>query len=159
MLFLQCTHLSYKFVLLDIPPSHLPLTFHLFFRFYHKFVFPSKIYWLHNQKTSPILIYTSPLIIIPWRPWCLFVFFFFLFLLLFFFFFLTMSMACEISPGQGSNLHHSSDPSHCTDNAQSLTCWATRKLQNTLSFVFLEKCHFFILSSTVFCTDQPFKWI
>ena len=29
---------------------------------------------------------------------------------------------------QGSNLHHSSNPSHCSDNAQSLACYATRGL-------------------------------
>ena len=31
-------------------------------------------------------------------------------------------------PGQGSNLRHSSDPSHCSDNARSFTCSATREL-------------------------------
>ena len=31
-------------------------------------------------------------------------------------------------PGQGSNSHDSSDLSHSTDNARSLTCWATREL-------------------------------
>ena len=30
--------------------------------------------------------------------------------------------------GQGLNLSHSSDPSHCSDNAESLTHWATREL-------------------------------
>ena len=34
-------------------------------------------------------------------------------------------------PGQGSNLHHSNDPSHCSDGARSLTCCATRKLPNS----------------------------
>ena len=29
---------------------------------------------------------------------------------------------------EGSNLHHSSDPTHSSDDARSLTCWATRKL-------------------------------
>lgn len=39
-----------------------------------------------------------------------------------------MSMACRSSkfPGKGSNLCHSSNPSHSTDKAKSLTCWATR---------------------------------
>ena len=36
--------------------------------------------------------------------------------------------------GQGSN-PHSSDPSCCSDNASSLTCWATRKLH---TFKFLK---------------------
>ena len=31
--------------------------------------------------------------------------------------------------GQGSNSCHSSDLSHCGDNARSLTCWATREFQ------------------------------
>ena len=30
--------------------------------------------------------------------------------------------------GQGSNLHHSSDLKHCSDNARSLARWATREL-------------------------------
>ena len=30
-------------------------------------------------------------------------------------------------PGKGSNLHHSSDPSHCSDNAGSLTHSTTRE--------------------------------
>ena len=34
---------------------------------------------------------------------------------------------------QGSNPPHSSDLTHCSDNARSLTCWATRELQK---FVF-----------------------
>ena len=29
--------------------------------------------------------------------------------------------------GQGSNLCHSSNPTHSSDNARSLTCWATRE--------------------------------
>lgn len=35
------------------------------------------------------------------------------------------------SLGQGLNPSHSHDPkpSHCIDNAKSLTCWATRELQ------------------------------
>ena len=36
-------------------------------------------------------------------------------------------------PGQGSIPHHSSDPSHCSDNARSLTHWTTRELhQHTI---------------------------
>ena len=35
-------------------------------------------------------------------------------------------------PGQGSNSSHSSDPSHCSDNARSLTRCATRELQRFL---------------------------
>ena len=31
-------------------------------------------------------------------------------------------------PGQGSNPHGSSDPSHWSDNMGSLTCWATQEL-------------------------------
>ena len=31
-------------------------------------------------------------------------------------------------PGQGSDSSHSSDPSHCSDNARSLIHWATREL-------------------------------
>ena len=31
-------------------------------------------------------------------------------------------------PRPGLNLRHSSDSSHCSDNARSLTCWATREL-------------------------------
>ena len=38
-----------------------------------------------------------------------------------FFFFLAVPMACESSLGQGSKLLHSSDPSHSSDNARSLT--------------------------------------
>ena len=42
--------------------------------------------------------------------------------------FLTTPVACRSSPGQGSNPHHSSDLSHCSDNAKSLTCCAPREL-------------------------------
>ena len=34
--------------------------------------------------------------------------------------------------GQGTNLHHSSHPSHCIDKARSLTCCTTRELQAPL---------------------------
>ena len=44
---------------------------------------------------------------------------------LFFFFFW---LCPQKFPGQGSNLCHSSDPSQCSDNARSLTHWATREL-------------------------------
>ena len=50
-------------------------------------------------------------------PTCLFFFFFF------FFFGHTHSMWKFL--GQGSNLHHSRDPSHCSNNTVSWTCWAT----------------------------------
>ena len=33
-------------------------------------------------------------------------------------------------PIRGSNLHHSSDPSHGSDDTRSLACEATRELQN-----------------------------
>ena len=33
-------------------------------------------------------------------------------------------------PGKGSNLHHSSDPSHCSDNAGCLTSRATREFSS-----------------------------
>ena len=36
-------------------------------------------------------------------------------------------------PGQGSNLHHRSDPSHSSDNTRSLTHQATRELISTFS--------------------------
>ena len=49
---------------------------------------------------------------------------FFLFYLLFIF----LATACGSSWGQESNTHHSSDPSHCSDNAGSLTSCATREL-------------------------------
>lgn len=35
-------------------------------------------------------------------------------------------------PGQGSNLHRSSDPSHCSDHIGSLTCWATQELHGDI---------------------------
>ena len=44
-----------------------------------------------------------------------------------------VSEACGSSPGQGLNLHHSSNPSnpsHCSDITGSLTCYATRELPN-----------------------------
>ena len=47
-------------------------------------------------------------------------------------------------PGQGSNLHHSSDPSSCSDKAGSLTCCATGKLP----YVFIKD-----LLNPVKCTD------
>ena len=37
-------------------------------------------------------------------------------------------------PGQGSNGCHSSDPSHCSDSAKSLTHCTTRELQQVLFF-------------------------
>ena len=36
--------------------------------------------------------------------------------------------------GQGSNLCHSSDPSHSSDNAGSLTLWTNRELTCRLNF-------------------------
>ena len=48
--------------------------------------------------------------------------------------------------GQGSKLHHSSHPSHCSDNTRSLTHWATRELLvNIFLFSFL---FFFLLHQT-----------
>ena len=48
---------------------------------------------------------------------------------------LSIFVSCIILPcgiqkflSQGSNLQHSGDQSHSTDNAGSLTCWATREL-------------------------------
>ena len=38
-------------------------------------------------------------------------------------------------PGQGSNLHHSSDPNHNSDNARSLTHLATRELSRVEFFI------------------------
>ena len=43
------------------------------------------------------------------------------------FFGCTLSM--QNFPSQGSNPHHGSHPSCCSDNAESLTCCATRELQ------------------------------
>ena len=40
--------------------------------------------------------------------------------------------------GQGSNLHQSSDPSRCSDNTRSLTCYPTRELSIFLRTVL---CH------------------
>ena len=44
-------------------------------------------------------------------------------------------------PGQGSNLSHSSNPSHCSDNNGYLTHWATQELLNSKSKTD-EKLHF-----------------
>ena len=41
--------------------------------------------------------------------------------------FLAVTVACKSSQGQGSNLCHSSGPSHSSDNTRSLTHWATRE--------------------------------
>ena len=41
-------------------------------------------------------------------------------------------------PSQGSNPHHCSNPSYCSDNAGSLTHWATRELQDLCTFVTCE---------------------
>ena len=49
----------------------------------------------------------------------------------FYLFFVFFGCACGMQkfPGQGSNLHHRTDPScHCSDNTGSLTRWATREL-------------------------------
>ena len=47
------------------------------------------------------------------------------------FLFVCFGWACGMQKflGQGSNQHHSSDPGHCSDNAKSLTCCATKELQ------------------------------
>ena len=37
-------------------------------------------------------------------------------------------------PDQGWNPCHSSNPTHCSDNAGSLTCWATRELQQLIFY-------------------------
>ena len=50
--------------------------------------------------------------------------------LLYFFFFFGCAHGIWTFPGQGSNLSHSSDPSHCSDSARSLTHCATRELQD-----------------------------
>ena len=42
--------------------------------------------------------------------------------------FLVGNKACGSFRGQGSNLHHGSNPSHSSDKAASLTHWATREL-------------------------------
>ena len=41
--------------------------------------------------------------------------------------------ALSIQKFQGSNLHQSSDPSHSSDNAGSLTCKATKEFQETIT--------------------------
>ena len=43
-------------------------------------------------------------------------------------FFLAAPVACVSSPDQRPNLLHSINPSHCSDNATYLTCWATWEL-------------------------------
>ena len=45
----------------------------------------------------------------------------------FFFFFVFVSSMKKFL-GQESNMRHSSDPSHSSDNTKSLTHWATREL-------------------------------
>ena len=54
--------------------------------------------------------------------------------LLFFFFFFPLGRAHGTWKfwGQGSNLCHCSNLSHSSDNAESLTCWATRELHFSL---------------------------
>ena len=49
---------------------------------------------------------------------------------LFVFIFCFFGQACGMQkfPVQGSNLHHSSDPSHSSDNDGSFNSWATKKL-------------------------------
>ena len=42
--------------------------------------------------------------------------------------FLSVSLWLHSEVGHGSYFHHSSNPSHCSDNAGSSTWWATRKL-------------------------------
>ena len=46
---------------------------------------------------------------------------------------LVMPTACRTS--QGSNSYHSYNPNHSSDNAISLTCWATRELQVSFFYV------------------------
>ena len=48
--------------------------------------------------------------------------------------FLSLPPACDKFLGQGLNPRHSSDPSHFSDNASSLTCCTTREL-TFLSFL------------------------
>ena len=52
----------------------------------------------------------------------------------FFFFFFAAPEACGNSPGQGSNPHHTSDPSPCRDNARPLTSCVARELFKTNHF-------------------------
>ena len=51
-------------------------------------------------------------------------------------------------PDQGLNPQHSSDPNCCSDNARSLTCYATRKLQTQLK---KKKKTLFFSSTADFC--------
>ena len=44
------------------------------------------------------------------------------------FYFFGCAQGLQNFPGQGSNPHYISDPSHRSDNARSLTCRATREL-------------------------------
>ena len=62
-----------------------------------------------------------------------------------FFFFSATSAAYGNFPGQGSNLCHSSDPSHCSDKAESLMHCAPKKL---LIFIFLMELFLIILAFT-----------
>ena len=51
----------------------------------------------------------------------------------FFFLFLAMPTACGSSWAKGSNPYHSSNPSHCSENARFFSCCATREFPvNTL---------------------------
>ena len=51
-------------------------------------------------------------------------------------------------PISGSNLHHSSDPSHCTDNTGSLTLCATRELHHRLTLLLDTSSHWQLLSKS-----------
>ena len=56
-----------------------------------------------------------------------------------FFFFFHFGHIHTISKflGQGSNLCHSTNPSHCSDLSRSLTCCATRELQDVFYNIFI----------------------
>ena len=61
----------------------------------------------------------------------------FVFVHIYIYFFLFSGCTCRMQTylGQGSKLHHGSDPSHSSDNATSLTHWVTRELLSQYFYV------------------------
>ena len=103
-------------------------------------IFPHTTYlWSYYLPTSVFIVALLPLEYINCVRCEIFMGLFWLLVYVFLFLFLCCTDDMQKCPGQELNQYHSSDPSHSSDNATSLTHWATREL--VFFFGFLPPQH------------------
>ena len=58
---------------------------------------------------------------------------------------------------QWSNLYRSSNQSHSSDDAESLTCWVTRELFEVLSFILPVLLHIYLYLFEIYLCDCMYQ--